>query len=475
MRVGGLPFSAWWSDTKRGFGRPVDIGWLVAFRVLFGLSMFVSMLRFIAYGWIDEFFVHPALHFKYWGFAWVDPLPRGLMHALFWVLLLLAFAIIIGFRYRVAATLFVIGFTYLQLIDVATYLNHYYLASLLGLLLAVSPAARACSVDALIERRPRVGTVAACWLYLFRFQVGVVYTFAGIAKAHGDWLVHAQPLRIWLGSETDLPFIGKLFTLPWAPVAMSWAGFLFDTTIVWLLLSKRLRRFAYVVLLAFHTVTSTLFPIGMFPVLMSLAALVFFSPSWPRDVLTFGSRWFGQRPAALPPPMAMPSPAPSASWPAKWTLGLAAAALYCTLQIVIPLRFLAYGGNVLWHEQGLRFSWRVMVREKNGSLTFLVRDKQTGRVRHGSPRTYVTRVQEREISTLPDLILQLAHHIRDDFERRGLGPVEVRASALVSLNGRRLAPLIDPGVDLTSIRDSIAPAAWILPSPVDPPPHTRPI
>ena len=46
--------------------RPVDIAWLAAFRVLFGLSMGVSMVRFIAYGWIDEFFVTPAFHFKYW-------------------------------------------------------------------------------------------------------------------------------------------------------------------------------------------------------------------------------------------------------------------------------------------------------------------------------------------------------------------------------------------------------------------------
>ena len=40
------------------------------------------------------------------------------------------------------------------------------------------------------------------------------------------------------------------------------------------------------------------------------------------------------------------------------------------------------------------------------------------------------------MSGQPDLILQLAHHIRDDFERRGQGPVEVRVDALVSLNGR---------------------------------------
>src|SRR6185503_5530346 len=147
---------------------------------------------------------------------------------------------------------FALGFTYLQLIDVATYLNHYYLASLLALLLAVAPADRAFSIDALRDRSRRVAMVPAFWLYLFRFQVGVVYTFAGLAKAQSDWLVHAQPLRIWLGSHTDLPILGPFFTLPGVPLIMSWAGFGFDTSVAWLLLSRRTRRFAYPVLLIFH-------------------------------------------------------------------------------------------------------------------------------------------------------------------------------------------------------------------------------
>src|SRR5688500_7283247 len=82
--------------------RPVDGAWLAAFRVLYGLSMCVSMLRFIAYDWIDGAFVHPQFHFKYWGFGWVEALPARDMHALFWVLAALAFAIAVGFCFRVS-------------------------------------------------------------------------------------------------------------------------------------------------------------------------------------------------------------------------------------------------------------------------------------------------------------------------------------------------------------------------------------
>ncbi|WP_199694075.1 HTTM domain-containing protein, partial [Sorangium cellulosum] len=288
------------SRAAAALSRPVDIAWLAAFRALFGLTMCVSMARFIAYGWIDELFVKPSFHFKYWGLAWVEPLPPAGMHALFWALAGLALAIALGLAFRVAAPLFVVGFTYLQVIDVTTYLNHYYLASLLGLLLAASPAHRAWSLDALLARRHE-RSIPAAWLYLLRFQVGVVYTFAGLAKAHADWLLHAQPLRIWLGSRTDMPVLGPLFTHPWAAPLMSWAGFLFDTSIVWLLLVPRLRPFAYAAVILFHAVTRALFPIGMFPVIMVLSALVFFPPSWPRDLLARARALLGRRGADAPP------------------------------------------------------------------------------------------------------------------------------------------------------------------------------
>src|SRR5690606_10786886 len=61
-------------------------------------------------------------------------------------------------------------------------------------------------------------------------------------------------------------------------------------------------------------------------------------------------------------------------WIWRRNLGLVLVASYCTLHLLMPLRFLAYGDNVRWHEQGMRFSWRVMVREKNGSVTYKVTD-----------------------------------------------------------------------------------------------------
>jgi hypothetical protein len=110
----------------------------------------------------------------------------------------------------------------------------------------------------------------------------VVYVFAGLAKAKADWLFHGQPLNLWLSARTETPLIGRFFDQHWFAMAMSWGGFVFDTTIVLWLSWRRTRLPAYVALIVFHGLTGYLFNIGMFPLIMTSCALIFFAPSWPR-------------------------------------------------------------------------------------------------------------------------------------------------------------------------------------------------
>lgn len=452
---------------------PVDAAWLAAFRILYGLALAVSMLRFIGYGWVDRLFVTPRMHFKYYGFEWVEALPGPEMHALFWLLMILALAMALGLWFRVAAPAFALGLTYTQLIDVAAYLNHYYLACLLAWLLAISPANRMWSVDAWLRKRrgqPTTESCATAWLVLFRVQVGLVYTFAGLAKAQSDWLLHGQPLRIWLGANTDLPILGELFTISWVPLFMSWFGFLFDTSVVTFLSFRKTRPYAYAVVILFHVATRLLFPIGMFPVIMVGAALVFFSASWPRVVLGRLAKWLPRLSRVTKVPELSTGVRPLAR---PWAYALA---LYCLVQLLLPMRAWAYPGNVLWHEQGMRFAWRVMLRAKGGGTTFVVTTKTPEpRTFYVSPREFLNDMQEFEMSSQPDLILQFAHFLRDEFARRGHGDVSVRVESFVSLNGRRAVQFIDPTVDLTQIKDGLAPLNWVLPAPTEPPPHTRPV
>jgi hypothetical protein len=210
----------------------------------------------------------------------------------------------------------------------------------------------------------------------------------------------------------------------------------------------------------------------MFPFIMTAAALVFFEPSWPRRLARRVKALLTRRPVAPEAPVAAVSMQRAPGRKAWVALGVAAA--YGLLQVSLPLRTHLYGGNVLWHEQGMRFSWRVMAREKNGSVTFMVRNPATGREWVVSPRQYLNRLQEKEMSVQPDLILQLARRIARDFEAQGQGPVEVRADARVSLNGRPAALLVDPEVDLAREVDGLTPKPWILPAPDSPPIRLRP-
>lgn len=454
---------------------PRDPSGLAVFRVLFGLIGAISAIRFLAYDWVGELFVKPRFHFSYFGFEWVRVLPPPGMYALFAGLVVVSLMVAAGLFYRVAIVLFFLGFSYVQLICVTNYLNHYYLVSLLAGLMTLLPMNAAWSLDARLFPRARRASVPAWAVYLLRFQIAVVYTFAGLAKVNADWLVHGQPLGVWLAARTGMPVLGPLFAVPGAAVVMSWAGCLFDLTIALWLSSRKTRLPAYGVVLFFHVVTSALFPIGMFPVIMVTAALIFFPPSWPRDLARRVRGLFSRLPASgreldAAPEIAAPGAPPRWLGPA-----LAVFAVFAVFQITFPLRAHLYGGNVHWHEQGMRWSWRVMVREKNASVTYRVTNPVTGKVTEVPLRKYLSARQERDFGTQPDLLLQLGKRIAADHSAREGTQVVVTVDAIASLNGRRAARLVDPTVDLAQIEDGLAKAPWILPMPDEAPPHLTPV
>ena len=289
--------------------RPVDGSSAAIFRIAFGLVGLVAVVRFFAHGWIDELYLAPAHHFSYVGFEWVQPWPGPLMYAHFAALGVLAVCIAAGYRYRLAALLFAVGFTYVELIDKTTYLNHYYWISLAGLLIVFLPLHRVWSVDAWRSRARRAPTVPACTIWLLRAQLAVVYVFAGAGKLNPDWLLEAMPLRIWLPQHADLLLIGPLLDEVWVAYAMSWAGAAFDLTIVGWLLWPRSRPFAYVAVVVFHLLTGQLFMIGVFPWLMIAGTLIFFPPDWPRRVAARIRRRLsgdGARPARRGPTRRLP-------------------------------------------------------------------------------------------------------------------------------------------------------------------------
>ena len=445
---------------------PADAASLAGFRILVGLAALLIVIRFFAYGWIGELYIEPAHHFTYPGFGWVRPWPGWGMYGHFAALGLLAAGIVAGYRYRICAVLFFVGFVYVELLDKTVYLNHYYWLALVSLLMIFLPMHRSLSVDAWRESRTVWGAAPAGAVWMLRAQVAAVYLFAGFAKLNFDWLILGQPLYIWLQDHTGLPIIGPLLGELWAARAFSWGGMLFDLTIVGWLLWRPARPITYIVLVLFHLATWLLFPqIGVFPWLMIGASLIFFAPDWPRRLLWhIGVRG---RAAAAFPRHGNDDYSKEKARPIRGlqTAAIAAIAIFAALQIALPLRHYAYPGNVRWNEEGYRFAWRVLLTEKAGMAEFRVFDPATGRRWLVVPDDYLTPLQAERMATQPDLILETAHLIARDFAARGHPAALVRADVFVAMNGRRYARLVDPQTDLAAVNHGIAPKGWLLPEP----------
>lgn len=427
----------------------VDGASLAAFRVIFGLLLSAAAVRFLAHGEVQAHYLTPRVFFPMAELAWLRPLPGVGMYAVWGALAVLGLTLSLGLFTRASAGLFCALFTYAHAIDKTHYLNHYYLVSLLTALLVVLPSGRVASLDAW-RRGDRRQLIPAWAVWLVRFQVGCVYFYGGVAKLKGDWLLRAMPLRVWLPSAADVPVLGPLLSLPETAWAMSWAGAAYDLSVPFLLLWSRSRPVAYLAVVVFHTVTGRLFNIGMFPLFMVGASLIFLPPSWPRELL-------GRGPA--PRPLGVSgAPASLPGW------ARAALASYVALQALMPLRHWVYPGNVLWTEDGFRFAWNVMLIEKTGVVDFTLVDRATGRRHPVRTRDYLTPQQEKAMAAQPDLLLAFAHHLARTQRERGRD-VAVVADSLMSLNGRPPARLVDPALDLGQTPETLGPRRWILPLP----------
>lgn len=434
---------------------PTSILPLVIFRMAFGVLMLISTLRFAANGWIGTFYIEPQFHFTFFGFGWVQPLPGNGMYIIFALLALFSVMIVFGAFYRISIVAFFLLFTYVELIDKTYYLNHYYFISLLSFLLIFVPLHRSFSIDVWMRPSLKRSTVPTWMIWALRLQLGMVYFFAGFAKLNVDWMVHGLPLRLWIPANADLPILGPVFALPYIPLLMSWGGAIYDLTIAFFLLWRRTRYLAYLTVLFFHIVTAILFPIGMFPYIMIVATLIFFDERDYRRVLDGLRRLLNKPPK--PATLALESPLPIHRLIAGVLM------LFFLFQVLMPLRFVLYPGNVNWHEQGFRFAWRVMLVEKAGYATFFVHDPQTGKNWTVFPGDYLTRQQEKQMSFQADMILQYAHFLEEQFAAQGYEDVEVRAEVYVAYNGRSSRLYIDPEVDLSEEAYDIFNRDWILP------------
>ena len=305
-------------------------------------------------------------------------------------------------------------FTWLEFIEATTFLNHYWLVSLVAALLAVVPANRVWSIDARSGRAGGPVPIGAVWV--IRLQLAAVYFFAGIAKLHPDWLLDGAPLAALAPRPREFPLIGPLLAAPGAALALSWAGALStlpssassSSTDPPLGLGRRgrLPRCHLGVVSPDRGV-----PLGddrphhdLLPTRLAASAV----PSVGRDpsCRTREGRLAGCRHCG------------------SCGLGSGASGL--------PLRHLAYPGDARWTGEGFRFAWNVLAVEKVGWVSFRITDPE-GRTWVDDGSGIYTRPQLRVAPGEPDMIAQMALALAE-----AEGPdTEVRVDAFVSVERPR--------------------------------------
>ena len=429
---------------------------LAIFRIGFGIIMFYSLIRFWAKGWIESIYIKPLLHFKYYGFEWVESLGQ-FNYILFLICIISTVFVTFGYKYKQSIIIFFLTFTYIELIDKTTYLNHYYFISILSFLMIMIPANAALSIDNK-KRGFSYNSVPKWSIDSLKLLIVIVYLYAGIAKINSDWLCHSLPLSIWLTSKYHLFFLGDLFQKDFIHQLMSWGGMIYDISIPFLLINRKTRLFGFSLVVLFHIMTAILFPIGMFPYIMIFSVIIFFDTKTHKSIINRISWMLGK----IKRSKNTIQKREYVVWKNQKIL-LCIISLFFMFQIALPFRHCLYKGELFWTEEGYRFSWRVMLVEKVGSAVFTIKDQDSNQEQEIDNSMFLTKFQEKQMSFQPDFILEYAHFIGDYYKENGYQNPSVYVDCFVSLNGRISQRLIDKNVDLYPIKESFKQKKWILP------------
>ena len=483
---------------------PTDIAILVYFRIVFGTLIAWNAVHDLLNHEVTRL-VNADVLFTYWPFTFVKVMPAPLMYGVELMLVVAGLFMVVGLYYRLSAIAIFVGMTYLFLLDEGHYLNHMYLVSLIAFLMIFLPANRRLSLDVRFDPSLRREEVPAWTLWLLRFQIAVPYFFGGLAKLNADWF-RGQPLHSMLAAHTDFPLLGHYFSNRWFFDFLNWGSLLLDLLVVLALLNRYTRVPAYMAAIAFHLMNARFFNIGIFPFLMIAATAIFFPADWPRRVVNdartrprparfwrfvigFGivaaiaillpTKHAPIDPLAagigggvvgyyfeIPSPRKRRAPAPRAVVTPRRKLVVGVLAAWVAFQVLFPLRHFLNPGDVLWTDQNERFAWYMMLRNKHGTTTFVLRNPQNGKTQDVDPRDYLLPIQRVFLTGNSDMTVQFAHYLSARAQREEHLPVrpQVFVRTMISLNRRPPQPIFDPTVDLARVDlPLINTPEWILP------------
>ena len=429
----------------------IDNSPLIVFRIIFGLLCFLESVGAIFTGWVTRAFVEPQFTFTFIGFEWLQPLPGNGMYYYYLIMGVFGFLIMIGYKYRLSTIMFALMWTITYLMQKASYNNHYYLLVLLSAIMAFLPANKYHSVDAKLNPEIKSISMPQWCSWVFILQMFIVYTYGSIAKIYPDWL-NASVMEIFMSGKKNYMIIGEFLQQKWLHYFLAYGGILYDGLVVILLLYKPTRKLAFFGSIFFHLFNSIVFQVGIFPYLALAFSLFFFNPKTIRNIF-LKKKEFYEGAQIIEPKFKKPL--------------VTLFAIYFIIQIALPLRQHFIKDNVLWTEEGHKMSWRMMLRSKNGHISFRVKDKQLNKTYFVKLDDYLSKKQKRLVSTHPDVMWQFAQRLKKEYASKGKD-VAVFIECNISVNRRPYRPFINKEIDIASIPwNTFKHSEWILPSKLD--------
>ncbi|MGB3466871.1 MAG: HTTM domain-containing protein, partial [Cyclobacteriaceae bacterium] len=405
----------------------------------------------IATGWVRRTFVDPEFTFTFIGFEWLQPLPGNGMYFYFVLMAVTGVFIALGYYYRVAAFTFAIMWTSVYLMQKSHYNNHYYLMVLLGWIMFALPAHRRFSLDVKYGRIPKSETCPRICIKLFVVEVALVYIVASLNKIYPDWMA-AEPIALWFGMKRALPVIGEYLQPEWLHRFIAYGGILYDGLIIPLLLFRQTRKIGLFLSIFFNLFNSIVFQIGIFPYLMIAFSLFFYAPEQI-------SRFFFRKRIPAKEKVFKGSPVTR-------KIAYYGFIFFMVFQVFLSVRHHLFYGNVHWTEEGHRMAWQMMLRAKSGYGKFYVVDNRTGEREEIRLRDKMSTKQAKKLAYQPDMIWQFSRRLEKEYREKGWNDFSVYYEGKVRLNKGEYGNLIDPEVDLLTVKwERFSHSEWITPFP----------
>ncbi len=434
--------TAWLNQPKSSVG-------LGIFRVLFGVILLWDVLRIFRIGLLDSFYPRGII-FNY-EFLEMPLVEAKTLEFIFVLLIIALICVILGVFYRIAMSLFFLGFTYFFLLDQTFYNNHLYMVCLLSFLMIFIPADASFGL-AKKKRRSEVPN----WTYrILQFQIAVVFFFGAVSKMNPYWFefhpvkelleIRAQASgNEWLNSTFFYYFI-------------CWGGFLFDLLVGVLLWVRKTRILGMIGAVFFSLSNAYLFnDIYIFPFLL-IASLFLFA-----DQVKLKARvqkWGLAK-----------GKVEERELKKVGAIGVVGLLVFVIIQLALPVRHYFKPGYTDWTGEGQRFAWRMKIQYRDiQEHDFRLLDVDNKVIHEIELEKYLYPDEITEMCHSPQMVMQFVDYLEEEIAPKArIKNYWVLSNIKIGFNGEEPIYMFDPNLDLAAARkENPNAAAWINPLEAD--------